>query len=69
MRNKKGATVSIGAGFIWAIVLGIIILLFLSTGGGKTISGISKTLSQVPPVLLIIVGLIFILLLFSKKRR
>jgi hypothetical protein len=65
-KNKKGV---IGPGFIFALFLGIVIIIFLAGGGASTIFDITKFLKQIPAFIWVILILILIFRGSGGKKK
>jgi len=66
--NKKGK----GSGpiaIVLAVFLGILILIFFSGGGIKTLFDVSKFISNIPTPVWIVFGIILIFKLMGGKRK
>ncbi len=62
--NKLGQTLSVG--FIIALFLGIVLLLFLTGGGASKILSITKVLGQIPAWVWVILLVVFIFSRWGK---
>lgn len=62
--NKLGQTISVG--FVLALFLGIMLLLFLTGGGASKILSITKVLSQIPAWVWVILIIVFIFSRWGK---
>jgi hypothetical protein len=64
--NKKGAIPS--GNFVWAIILAVIILIFLVSGGIITVVQITQLITKIPSWVWIFIGALFLIkMLFGKK--
>jgi hypothetical protein len=62
--NKLGQTIS--AGFVFALFLGIVLLLFLTGGGASKILSITKVLGQIPAWVWVILVVVFVFSRWGK---
>jgi hypothetical protein len=68
--NKKGLSGPyLNAGFIWAVIALIIIIIALSTGGAITIAKIFSFMSSLPGWLWVVLGIILLFRIVVGKRR
>lgn len=66
--NKKGSIItSLTSNFVYAIIILIIFLIVLGSGGGLTLIKVTSTLSQLPTFVWIILGVIVLFSLIRKK--
>ncbi len=65
--NKKGSLTAGGSGMIIIIIIAVILLLFLIGGGAKTIFEIGSFVSKLPTWIWVILGIILVFRIFSKK--
>ena len=66
MMNKKGATLTIG--MVMALFVGIILIIFLSSGGAVLAFDITRFLKTIPAPVWVIFGIIALFKLRGKKR-
>lgn len=69
--NKKGAVLTsnnLTHSLIWAVIAGVIILIFLTGGGAKAVFDIGQFASKVPSWLWAIIVLFFIFRVFRGKK-
>jgi hypothetical protein len=66
--NKKGVVYG-SSKFAWAVIIGVILLIFLVTGGIITISNISGFMTKVPAWAWVILGVIILFKVVGGKRR
>ena len=74
--NKKGVVIPAAIAMVLAVGLGIISLVFLLGGGISTtwrisqlINSIINTLSSIPNIVWVILGIIILFKLIGRKRR
>lgn len=68
--NKKAEKKDVfGVGFIMAIFLAIVFLIFFAGGGVSTIFNISKFIASIPTFLWVILGIIVLFKILGGKRR
>jgi len=65
--NKKGKSTSGPIGIVWAIIIGIIFLIFFFGGGISALSNISKFIKVVPSFIWIILGIVLLIKWVGKK--
>lgn len=70
--NNRGQSLPgaiFGTGFVGAIILAIVFIIFIFGGGAKTIFNISKFITSIPTLIWVIFGVIILFkLLFGGKK-
>ena len=64
--NKKGA--AYGKDFAFGIIIIIIFLVFMFSGGLLTVIKLTSTLKSIPPAVWYFVGIVILIKLFKGKR-
>jgi intracellular septation protein A len=67
MKNKKAQTLTVG--FVMAMFVGIIILIFLFGGGVTTIYKITRLMKDIPPIVWVVFGMFLLIKMFGGSRR